>query len=186
LLIQRESHNPKLAFLVNHTLPESTYYRWKIHSLRQGNTMRVWKTDPFQLIPGGSVWIPPPCEHSKPVVARRVDPTASAVASTTSSASSSNGGSTSGRPSGALNPDLAEEFESMLRTITIDRRLISDAMVFAISHANCAHDVVEISVDSLVLSETPIPRKLARLFFISDVLYNSTAPVANASTYRTK
>jgi len=179
IFIQRECNNPKLAFLVNTALPENTYYRWKVHSLRQGDTMRVWKTEPFQLIPGGSVWIPPPCEHNKPEVARRVDPTATASTAASSSASSSDAVA-------SLDPDLTEEFEAMLRSITTSRALISDAMVFAISHANCAHDVVEIAVDSLVLAETPVPRKLARLFFISDVLLNSTAPVANASAYRTK
>ena len=45
--------------------------------------------------------------------------------------------------------------------------------------------IVEILTDALTLSETPIPTKVARLFLTSDILHNSTAPVRNASRYRT-
>ena len=44
--------------------------------------------------------------------------------------------------------------------------------------------MVEILSDSLTLSETPMTTKVARLMLASDVLYNSTAPVRNASRYR--
>ena len=166
-----------------------------MHSLRSGDSLRVWKTEPFQLVPGGEVWIPPPCEHVKPV---------KAIVHAGSSSSSSSGKCSAGADGKAsvgasgtdsktessshetLNPDLADEFASMLRQMTAARRTISDAMVFAISHSNCARDVVEIVVDSLVLPETPVPTKLARFYFVSDVLFNSTAPVANASSYRTE
>ena len=40
--------------------------------------------------------------------------------------------------------------------------------------------------ESLTLKETPIPTKVARLMLLSDVLHNSSAPVKNASAYRTK
>ena len=40
--------------------------------------------------------------------------------------------------------------------------------------------------DALTLPETPIPLKVARLFLLSDILHNSTAPVRNASRYRAK
>ena len=38
--------------------------------------------------------------------------------------------------------------------------------------------------DALSLPETPVPVKVARLLLVSDVLHNSTAPVRNASRYR--
>ncbi len=38
--------------------------------------------------------------------------------------------------------------------------------------------------DALTLAETPVPVKVARLMLVSDVLHNSTAPVRNASRYR--
>jgi U2-associated protein SR140 len=45
--------------------------------------------------------------------------------------------------------------------------------------------VVEVLTESLTLKETPIPTKVARLMLVSDVLHNSSAPVKNASAYRT-
>jgi len=40
-------------------------------------------------------------------------------------------------------------------------------------------------VDSLSLPETPISKKIARLFAVSDILYNSQqTSVRNASAYR--
>ena len=44
--------------------------------------------------------------------------------------------------------------------------------------------VVEVLSDALSLPETPVPVKVARLLLVSDVLHNSTAPVRNASRYR--
>ena len=44
--------------------------------------------------------------------------------------------------------------------------------------------VVEVLADALSLPETPVPVKVARLLLASDILHNSTAPVRNASRYR--
>lgn len=46
--------------------------------------------------------------------------------------------------------------------------------------------VVEVLTESLTLKETSIPTKVARLMLASDILHNSSAPVKNASAYRTK
>ncbi|KAJ0965763.1 hypothetical protein J5N97_026901 [Dioscorea zingiberensis] len=46
--------------------------------------------------------------------------------------------------------------------------------------------VVDVLTESLTLKETPIPTKVARLMLVSDILHNSSAPVKNASAYRTK
>lgn len=46
--------------------------------------------------------------------------------------------------------------------------------------------IVEVLTESLTLKETPIPTKVARLMLVSDVLHNSSAPVKNASAYRTR
>jgi hypothetical protein len=56
------------------------------------------------------------------------------------------------------------------------------------SGLNVSHwwwQVVEVLTESLTLPETPIPTKVARLMLVSDILHNSSAPVKNASAYRT-
>lgn len=39
-------------------------------------------------------------------------------------------------------------------------------------------------VDSLLIASTPLPRKMARLYAVSDVLHNSSAPASSAWRYR--
>lgn len=51
-------------------------------------------------------------------------------------------------------------------------------------NGTAAAEVAEILSDALTLPETPIPLKVARLFLLSDILHNSTAPVRNASRFR--
>nr|XP_027084478.1 protein RRC1-like [Coffea arabica] len=79
-----------------------------------------------------------------------------------------------------------DEFEDMLRALTLERSQIKEAMGFALDNADAAGEVVEVLTESLTLKETPIPTKVARLMLVSDILHNSSAPVKNASAYRTK
>lgn len=73
-----------------------------------------------------------------------------------------------------LGPMARRRFESMLRCITPRRERIARAMAFAVEHAHAAEAVARILVRSLLLPETPLPRKLARLYVVSDILHNSS------------
>ncbi len=57
-------------------------------------------------------------------------------------------------------------------------------MGFCLDHSDSSSDVVDLLVESLMLPETPPARKIARLYCISDVLFNSSAPVRHAASYR--
>lgn len=72
----------------------------------------------------------------------------------------------------------------MLRQVTFQRGTIARAMAFAIDHADAADEVIDIVIKSLVIPETPITLKLARLYLVSDILHNSGTHVANAWKYR--
>ncbi|CAF5119256.1 unnamed protein product, partial [Rotaria socialis] len=39
--------------------PAHTYYRWKLYSILQGDTVAAWRTDAFRLFKNGSLWLPP-------------------------------------------------------------------------------------------------------------------------------
>lgn len=54
------------------------------------------------------------------------------------------------------------------------------------THWFIVFQIVEVLTESLTLKETPIPTKVARLMLVSDILHNSSAPVKNASAFRTK
>ncbi|KAL6041297.1 U2 snRNP-associated SURP domain-containing protein [Balamuthia mandrillaris] len=84
-----------------------------------------------------------------------------------------------------LSASQRDHFEDLLRALTLSRPRIREAMCFALDHSECAEEVVEILTEALTLKETPVATKVARLFLVSDILHNSTAPVPNASAYRT-
>mgnify|MGYP001794566282 CR=1 FL=1 len=57
-------------------------------------------------------------------------------------------------------------------------------MVWCLEHADAAEEIVEIITDSLSIADTPLNKKLARLYIVSDILYNSSAKLPNVSYYR--
>ena len=57
-------------------------------------------------------------------------------------------------------------------------------MGWCLDHSDASRDIVDVIVESLTLEQTPLAKKMARLCVVSDVLFNSSAPVPNASSYR--
>ena len=92
-----------------------------------------------------------------------------------------------------------QQLVRLLGALTCDRKNVCACMAFALGAADCASDVVDVIVDSLLCgvgtppSEPaasfsgllPISRRVAHLFVISDILHNSSQPVPHASLYRT-
>lgn len=87
-------------------------------------------------------------------------------------------------PKGVLGKVAKQRFEIMVRQVTFQRGTIARAMEFAIDHADAADEVIDILIRSLLLPETSLATKLARLYLVSDILHNSGAHVANAWKYR--
>ncbi|KAK4054380.1 hypothetical protein OIO90_003613 [Microbotryomycetes sp. JL221] len=75
-------------------------------------------------------------------------------------------------------------FESLLRCLTSTREKIARGMAFALEHADSAQLIADLLVCSLTIEETPVPRKLARLHLVSDILHNSSTSLPNAWVYR--
>ena len=72
----------------------------------------------------------------------------------------------------------------MLRAMSGKRGEIARCMAFALEHAEAAHEIAELIVASLLVEGTPVPRKVARLHLICDILHNSAASVPSAWKYR--
>ncbi|RSH95364.1 hypothetical protein EHS25_000451 [Saitozyma podzolica] len=85
---------------------------------------------------------------------------------------------------GKLGKLARRRFEAMLRVLSGKRSEIARAMEFAMTHAEAADEVAEIVCQSLRLDGTPVPRKIARLHLVSDVLHNSASPMPNVWKYR--
>ncbi|XP_060208333.1 protein RRC1-like isoform X2 [Lycium barbarum] len=174
-IMERGRGNPLFSFLFELGSKEHTYYVWRLYSFAQGDTLQRWRTVPFIMITGSGRWIPPSLptpkggDHEK-------------EAGSTYAA----GRSRRVEVERTLTDAQRDEFEDMLRSLTLERSQIKDAMGFALDNADAAGEVVEVLTESLTLKETPIPTKVSRLMLVSDILHNSSSPVKNASAYRTK
>ncbi|KAF8210496.1 hypothetical protein K438DRAFT_1916860 [Mycena galopus ATCC 62051] len=84
----------------------------------------------------------------------------------------------------ALGKLARKRFEAMLRALSGKRGEMARCMAFSLEHAEAAHEVAEIIVASLLVDATPVPRKVARLHLICDILHNSAASVPSAWKFR--
>ncbi|XP_068465854.1 protein RRC1-like isoform X2 [Phaseolus vulgaris] len=174
-IMERGRGNPLFNFLFVLGSKEHTYYVWRLYSFAQGDTLQRWRTEPFIMITGSGRWIPPSLPISK-----------SPEHEKESGSTHAGGRSRRVEPERTLTDAQRDEFEDMLRALTLERSQIKEAMGFSLDNADAAGEIVEVLTESLTLKETPIPTKIARLMLVSDILHNSSAPVRNASAYRTK
>ncbi|KAL7668947.1 hypothetical protein ACOME3_009628 [Neoechinorhynchus agilis] len=59
LLIQEKTNDLNLNFLWEYDSVEHIYYRWKLFSILNGDSVFSWKIEPFVMFAGGRLWIPP-------------------------------------------------------------------------------------------------------------------------------
>uniref|UniRef100_A0A8K9XH91 Zgc:163098 n=1 Tax=Oncorhynchus mykiss TaxID=8022 RepID=A0A8K9XH91_ONCMY len=170
IIMSKEKNNPDLRFLFDNKSQEHVYYRWKLYSILQGEPPSEWRTADFRMFRGGSIWRPPllnPYLHGDEEAGEEEE-------------------------SPSLEEELLkkgqlkteERLEMLLRGLTPRREDIGDAMLFCLERAEAAEEVVGSIAESLSLLQTPLQKKIARLYLVSDILYNSCAKVANASYYR--
>ncbi|KAI9480460.1 MAG: U2-associated SR140 protein [Benjaminiella poitrasii] len=172
MVMDKEIGNPTFKFLFDNTSPEHIYYRWKLYSLSQGDTKSRWLDEPFQLFEGGPWWIPP----ELPLFDEDgVDPmfdTDDELAEQDNVAK------------GTLGQIAKQRLGFILREVSFQRGTIARAMAFAIDHADAASEIVDLICKSILLPDSPLSVKLARLYLVSDILHNSSVHVSNAWKYR--
>lgn len=64
LMLEAEADNPEFEFLRDVHCPEHMYYRWKLYSLCNDDSMAAWRTCPFVMIEESNRIHPPPL-HSR-------------------------------------------------------------------------------------------------------------------------
>ena len=84
-----------------------------------------------------------------------------------------------------LSDEDYDELKKILAELNLRRESIEQAMGFALDKAEMSEDVVKTITKHFAKKDTPAPVLVARLFLVSDILHNSSAPVRKASTYRT-
>ncbi|XP_053341109.1 U2 snRNP-associated SURP motif-containing protein isoform X1 [Clarias gariepinus] len=170
IIMSREKNNPDFRFLFDNKCQEHVYYRWKLFSILQGENLNEWKTSMFRMFRGGSLWRPPVLN---PYLHGDEEPEEDPVPFQEEELKK-----------GQLKPEHREQLEVLLRGLTPRRVEIGDAMLFCLERAEAAEEVVSCIAESLSMIQTPLQKKVARLYLVSDILYNSSAKVSNASYYR--
>ncbi|KAF9981939.1 U2 snRNP-associated SURP domain-containing protein, partial [Modicella reniformis] len=173
-LIDKESRNPRFAFLIDHKSPEHIYYRWKLFSMMQGDTATRWRTGPFKMVDGGPTWVPPVMPFTDEVFEedeRLMEAHEDEFEK--------------GPLKGTLSRGARGFLEAQLRTMTSQRRSIGRAMIFCMQHADAADEIVDVIVGSMMIHTTPQQARMARLYLISDILHNSSVPLPNVWKFRT-
>lgn len=165
IIMEQEVNNPEFVFMYDVDSPEHLYYRWRIYSLSNGDTLLQWRVEPFLLVEGSNRWIPP----------------AMTVTQLAERDNRKDGNS-------SLSDGARERFLELLESLTLERDDIYNAMSFAMDHSQSACDLEDILIERLVHKDTPVPLKIARLYLLSDILYNSGASGAmkNARKFRSR
>lgn len=197
MIMNREINNPMFRFLFDNQSPPHIYYRWRLFSVLQGEHPSKWRPEEFRLFKNGSLWKPPPVnlylqgmpEHlieKLPATVKEESPTNYKWSKVNNEARESSRCVKEDKEmkKTCLTDKQREKFEDILRNITPERSKVSDAMIFCIDHAIAAEEIVDCISESLSLTQTPLYKKTARLYLISDILHNCCVKVANAHYYR--
>ncbi|XP_061595637.1 U2 snRNP-associated SURP motif-containing protein isoform X3 [Cololabis saira] len=170
IIMNKEKNNPDYRFLFNNKSQDHVYYRWKLFSILQGESLIEWRTTDFRMFRGGSLWRPPILNtYSEREDEREVEdelPPEEEV------------------KKGQLRAEHRQRLESLLKELTPSRDDVAKAMLFCLDRADAAEEVVAHVTDSFSLLQTPLQIKISRLYLVSDILHNSCAKVAGASYYR--
>ncbi|XP_036975693.1 U2 snRNP-associated SURP motif-containing protein isoform X3 [Acanthopagrus latus] len=171
VIMDKEKNNPDYRFLFDNKSQDHVYYRWKLFSILQGESPTEWRSTDFRMFRGGSLWRPPILNNyshrgeDKAEVEEDAPPEEEVK-------------------KGQLRSEHRQRLETILTELTPSREDIANAMLFCLERADAAEEVVGNITESFSLLQTPLQKKIARLYLVSDILHNSCAKVAGASYYR--
>uniref|UniRef100_A0A4W6CKA3 Zgc:163098 n=1 Tax=Lates calcarifer TaxID=8187 RepID=A0A4W6CKA3_LATCA len=171
IIMNKEKNNPDYRFLFDNKSQDHVYYRWKLFSILQGESPTEWRTTDFRMFRGGSLWRPPVLNNYSQRGEERVEVEEDASPEEEVK-------------KGQLRNEHRQRLETLLKELTPSREDIANAMLFCLERADAAEEVVGHITESFSLLQTPLQKKIARLYLVSDILHNSCAKVAGASYYR--
>mmetsp|Transcript_8833 Transcript_8833/g.15985 ORF Transcript_8833/g.15985 Transcript_8833/m.15985 type:complete len:604 (+) Transcript_8833:322-2133(+) len=184
---------------------EHIFYRWRVYSFAHGDGLNSWRTDPFVMfVPHGRFWIPPPlntlaAQEEEEAEKRREHSILAAQEERRRLAGKKQDCITTGAQMRRTNLDKGgggiklnewekKVFDEMLREkLCASQESICEVMAFAFDKSGSAKEISELLRDALLESGNGISvdTRIARLFLLSDILFNSQQPgVRNAFQYR--
>ncbi|CAD7924961.1 unnamed protein product [Amoebophrya sp. A120] len=174
-------------FLFDHDSEINRYYRWRVYSLSQGDTVREWRTEAFQIYVGGRLWTPPPCEWVEKRRKKEEQRALERAKDEQEERDRQASGIALAKRTGLLSENERKSLENVIRKLTTTRRSILEGMTYCLDlltqNANEAvsNEVVDCLVEALTIRETTWGNKLARLYLVNDLLHNSSSQVLKSS-----
>lgn len=209
LLLQNEAANPDFKFLsftadaTKDTQQENIFYKWRVYSFCQGDGFHTWRTQPFTMFqPHGCTWIPPPLDDDaarreadesrrneeeirQQKQQRKFQSAKRGLSTGRQLQQARRGGSDAGVRLTML--ELAEFDKLFRQELCASREAICQAMAFCFEKSGAAKQVASLLKDLLLqnIPGTSVETMIARLYMISDVIFNSQQPgIRNAFLYR--
>lgn len=164
-IMEREKDNKEFRFLFDHDSPEHIYYRWRVWSLCNGDTLTHWRVEPFLVNKNSSLWIPPPIS----------------LMMSLENLSKTDKHELGEKP---LDKEGRNHLSHVLSVLNSERQSISNAMIYVIENADSCVEISREIIGLMTSGQTNAQKKLDLIYLISDILYNTSAPVRNASQYR--
>ena len=202
VLAQGLSSHSDLSFLTptpttssgdRHTLlQEHIYYKWRVYAYSQGDGDYTWRTEPFVMVKSGCLWIPPPIDqeaarrHQEEERRSQEEEEQRRRPWLTKKRGAGHGKqrSQAQRP---LTHEELKEFHSLTRDqLSTSREAIAQAMAFCFDKSShSASEIADLLKELMLLPAHGAEPRIARLYLLSDVLFNSQQPgVRNAFYYR--
>jgi len=186
---------------------ERIFYRWRVFAFTQGDGLNSWRTDPFLMFNTGKWWIPPILNHEaaqleEELVKQKEDDIVKKMderrrisnkrgfmtgrqlehAKFGSVPKTNDGGGVK------LNDWEREQFDLLLRKkLCASKESICEAMSFCFDKSGAATEIAERLKEALLEngSNISVDTRIARLFLLSDILFNSQQPgIRHAFRYR--
>jgi len=185
---------------------EHIFYRWRVYSFSQGDGYSSWRTDPFAMIePHGRFWIPPPLNtlaaqeerdaekyRENAILASQEERRKNAINTQqdviTTGAQMRRLNADNGGARVKLNQWERRVFHELLyEKLCASQESICETMAFAFDKSGAAHEISQLLLAAVLESgnQISVDTRIARLFLMSDILFNSQQPgVKNAFHYR--
>lgn len=161
MIMNKELQNPIYQFLFDNKSPVHTYYRWKLYSILHGEGQKSWSNKSFRMFKGGSVWIPPTARDFTEGMPESLLLTSQKA------------------EKALLSDSQMNRLMHYLQTMNTSRSSIAQVMIFSLNHKDAFADIMSVIADAFRNTATKATKKVARLYLVSDILYNCT--VRNAS-----
>ncbi|AFZ81594.1 hypothetical protein BEWA_010080 [Theileria equi strain WA] len=157
MIMSRESPNGLFAFLFERFSSDHIYYRWRVYSIIQGDSLDNWEKIPFKIFKSGLMYNPP-SNYIKNKKSNRISEMIPHRFNTYSHFKTFSRINQSGYS--PLSFDKREKLEFLLKNSSLRRSDICNAMIYIINHSESAYEITDIIISHILEDASDINAKV--------------------------